>query len=874
MLKLVDIAKDYYVNKGTSVRALKGISIEFRRSEFVAVLGPSGCGKTTLLNIIGGLDHPSGGDLLIEGVSTKDYKDADWDNYRNHRIGFVFQSYNLIPHQNVLQNVELALNIGGIRKAERENRAKAALDEVGLSGEYYKKPNELSGGQCQRVAIARALVTDPEILLADEPTGALDTETSVQIMDLLKEVSRDRLVIMVTHNPDLAARYATRIVKLLDGLVVSDSLPYDGRSEAASGEKGGKAKLSLVSAFRLSFRNLLSKGKRTALVAVAASIGIIGVSSVLAVSNGVTGYIGDMEEDMLSGSPVSIEESGLDMSALLNLASSAAQSQAIIQNTKDGYINIDKVVETLADENGNVNNFMFQNDITQEYVDYVLAMSEDLYSSILLDYGIDPSPNLFTASKLQGEAYSEEGELVSMSLIKSVYQSVLGKTSYSQFSSLLTTLSTPFQQLPSSVEMVESQYDILNEGGYIPTKAGEIALVANGSTLSDIYLAQLGFMGQEEFLNGVDKATGSEGYDPALDQTEISFDELLSQTYYYYPNDSLYSKISIPSIGDFWTYDPLKNLSEEEGRIPLKITAILSLKDGLNYGCLSTGLYYTAALTDLMIAQGTSSEIVDYLNENDLPGFTAQNPIAYTYSYYYDGQEYTDGIGALSSVSMMDMTQAAIGEDPVIFGISNLAGSELPSSIEVYASSLETNDEVKAYLTAWNEEGDITVNGVVIPYEERHEIRYTDNLGLVLTMVNSMVGIVTVALVVFTGLSLVVSTVMIAVITYVSVIERVKEIGVIRSLGGRKKDVRRLFNAETVMEGLFAGAIGIAVTYLIELVINVSVGSATGIYTIAALPWYLALAMIALSVFLTWLSGLIPASLAAEKDPVVALRSE
>lgn len=388
MLELKDIKKDYKIGGGGLVHALRGVSIRFRQSEFVSILGPSGCGKTTLLNIIGGLDHATSGELVVEGNGTHGYTDRDWDNYRNHRIGFVFQSYNLIPHQTVLKNVELALTIGGMKGKEREEKAKKALDAVGLSSEYDKLPNQLSGGQCQRVAIARALVSDPEILLADEPTGALDSETSVQIMDIIKEISKDRLVIMVTHNGDLAKKYSSRIIRLLDGEVVGDSNPYEEAylTEKAKPLPEKKSRLSFGSAFALSAHNLRSKWKRTLMVAIAGSIGIIGVSTVLAISNGVQDYIENMEHDMISGSPLTVSQSGFDLEALMDLASSAQQAEALAGSVEEGYINIDSVAASLIGSSGGVNNFMIENVIDEDYVAYVNDMDEELYDEIIFDY--------------------------------------------------------------------------------------------------------------------------------------------------------------------------------------------------------------------------------------------------------------------------------------------------------------------------------------------------------------------------------------------------------------------------------------------------------------------------------------------------------
>lgn len=904
MLKLVDIKKDYKVGGDVGfVHALKGLSIEFRSNEFVAILGPSGCGKTTLLNIIGGLDHYTSGDLFIDGVSTKDFKDGDWDNYRNHRIGFVFQSYNLIPHQTVLQNVELALTIGGMGREERIAKAKAALDEVGLKGEYDKKPNQLSGGQCQRVAIARAIVSDPEILLADEPTGALDTETSIQIMDIIKEISKDRLVIMVTHNPELAAKYSTRTVRLLDGLIVSDSNPFGKEEKAEKRAKAlsnKKAKLSFLSAFRLSAQNLRSKAKRTSLVAVAASIGIIGVSSVLAISSGVQNYIYDMEADMLSGNPLTIQSEGIDLTGLMNIANNLTQVGAVVEGTENGYVNVNETISALVDsETHEVNEFMFKNEITPEYLDYIEALDQELYRAIVFDYGIDVSPAIYVSSGLSGNSldgvpYSDEGEVASLSLIRTIYQGILGKTDLSEYSSYVDALPRPFSLMPDSDDLILSQYDIVSdeETSHLPKAANEIAIVIGNDSLSDLTLAETGYLTQDEFMNNVYQAIGSDRYDPSLEKNRISYDELMGKTFYWYPNDDMYSNGLVAGSASSWHFDPVKNVNDEsEGKpVELRVTAILQKKDGVNYGCLSSGFYYTEAFAEAFRESSKVSQIVEYLKENGLEGFGlqmySQPPIDYRYAFTFEGTTYAgkDGSGETGYLSgpsqsslfagAMGMVGGASSYALAQFSLANLGGSEIPSTISIYPTDLNEMDAIRHYLSAWNEDGDIVVNGVTLTADDRPEIRYTDTLSVVLTMVNSLIEIITTALVIFTGLSLVVSTVMIAVITYVSVIERVKEIGVIRSLGGRKKDVSRLFNAETLIIGFFAGAFGILVTYVLEIICNVIVGSLSGIYTIAALPWYTAVVMIAVSMFLTLVSGLVPASLAAKKDPVEALRSE
>ena len=529
MLKLINIKKDYYVGDGV-VHALKGIDLTFRNSEFVSILGPSGCGKTTLLNLIGGLDHYTDGDLIIDNISTKKYGDRDWDTYRNHRIGFIFQSYNLIPHQTILENVELALNISGIEKSERIRRAKEALDEVGLKNQYNKKPNQLSGGQCQRVAIARALVNEPDILLADEPTGALDTVTSVQIMDLIKKIAEKRLVIMVTHNPELAESYSTRIIKLLDGEVISDSNPVKDNEKIKVIEEGKtkKSKLGFWSAFKLSARNLKSKIKRTSMVCFAGSIGIIGVSMVLAVSNGIQGYITKMQDDMLSGNPITISEETYDLSKLMDMADSSQKNEIIEETLKEGYVNVDKIVETLVKTGDAMESIMVRNEITQEYVDYVYSMPEEYYSAIISYYGIDVSNNIYTNADFND---SDEEQMISLGAILTKYYTMLQMTQYKDLSQYLSILGDTFRQAPDSEEFILSQYDIMSnpETSRVAKNKNEIMIVIDREDkLTDLLLAQLGYYSQDEFFNVVYKATEDPEYNVSKDKYSFSYDELLN----------------------------------------------------------------------------------------------------------------------------------------------------------------------------------------------------------------------------------------------------------------------------------------------------------------------------------------------------------
>ncbi len=891
MLQLKDIKKDYIAGD-TTVHALKGINLDFRKSEFVSILGASGCGKTTLLNIIGGLDHYTSGDLIIDNVSTKSYKDRDWDTYRNHRVGFIFQSYNLIPHQTVLENVELALNISGVDKKERIKRAKQALDKVGLKNQYNKKPNQLSGGQCQRVAIARALVNDPEILLADEPTGALDSETSVQIMDLIQEIAKECLVIMVTHNPELADKYSTRIIKVLDGQVVSDSNPYDSNQDIEpevtitkkDKNPSKKSKLSFWSAFKLSAKNLYSKFKRTFMVCVAGSIGIIGVATVLAVSTGVQGYITSMQNDMLSGNPITVSEETFNLNALISASGTAMTKEAISASVEDGYINVDSMIDYLVSRSGDLTSLRVNNTINQNYIDYVYAMPSEYYATIASYYGLDLTNNIYTKFNFTDHT----DEVVSLSAGTQIYTSMLKKTSYSDFATMISSLSDSFAQAPDNPDFILSQYDIISdpETSRVATAADEIMLVVNDKTaVSDLLLAQLGYYTQEEFFNIIYKATEDSKYDPSIGKERFGYDELLNKTFTLYPNDTVFNKTDTASplaATSPFTYNAQTDSGWTNGK-ELRITAILRPKTTVSYGCLESGMYYTSALAKEFISQNKTSQIVTHLNGTEQTAFTStvhsgtNIGITYDYSYTFEGATYTETgfVGSISSTSALisSMTGSTV-PDYYTLTLRELGGCELPNEIEIYPTDFNYKDDVTAYLDKWNSDETLTIGGVTLLASERDEVEYSDNLQIVIDLINNLISIVTTALVAFTALSLVVSTVMVAIITYVSVMERVKEIGVIRSLGGRKRDVSSLFIAETFIIGGISGVFGIAITYLISGVLNLILGASFGIYTIASLPFTTALIMIAISIGLTLISGLIPAKLAAKKDPVVALRSE
>ena len=894
MLRLNDIKKTY-VTGDLKVEALKGINLSFRSSEFVAILGPSGCGKTTLLNIIGGLDNYTSGDLLVGGKSTKEFKERDWDVYRNHRIGFVFQSYNLIPHQTILENVELALTIAGINKEERQKRAKEALDKVGLNGLYKKKPGQLSGGQCQRVAIARSLVNEPEILLADEPTGALDTETSIQIMDLMKEVAKDKLVIMVTHNPDLANKYSTRIVRLLDGNVIEDTMPFSTEDEIKEAEKINadnvevkkeKAKMSWWTAFKLSSKNLLSKLKRTILTCIAGSIGIVGISAVLAVSSGVSDYIVSMQDDMLSGNPITIEETTLDLTSLMRNLSTGDKLD-ILEN----YANVDSLLEYVSKNLIGEDASVITNDINEEYINYLKAMPSEYYNAIDYNYGINVANNIYTDFQYDNEGQIES-DTPSLTTILSMYKSLLEtQPEYQQFSSLIMSLISSMSQVLPNEEYIMSQYDL--KYGKFPTQENELLLVlSKDQSIADLTLAQLGYYTQEEFLSlAMDN-------NPDDDLLRFSYEELTNKKFYYYPNNSIFIENTNLGYLDLQPFDYVSYASDtSQAPLTLNVVGIVMPKEDLSYGCLSSGFYYTEALTNRMINDAKNSKIVQYANEqmkltgseDFYFGVTVQGILIYKigFSYHYYDFDLTNRVDVTQEQGLPAGNMSTSIFSSFIGNITTsgpslreLGGYDLPNSIKIYPLSFEEKDLVTSYLDAWNRDGDLSYTNndgqlITLTKEERpNEITYSDPMELIITIINDMINIVTIALICFTALSLVVSCVMIAIITYVSVMERVKEIGVIRALGGRKKDVSNLFNAETIIIGATSGLFGIGVTYILSLIVNLVVDSLFNVFPIANLLWWQALIMLLVSILLTATSGFIPARSAAKKDPAVALRTE
>ena len=1118
MLQLVEIKKNYVMKDQEPVRALRGVSLNFRQNEFVAILGPSGCGKTTLLNIIGGLDRYTSGDLIIKGKSTKQYNDRDWDTYRNHSIGFVFQSYNLISHQTILKNVELALTIAGVDRNERKERAMKALAQVGLKGMEKKRPNQLSGGQMQRVAIARALVNNPEILLADEPTGALDSETSVQIMDLLKEVAKNRLVIMVTHNPDLAEKYATRIVNMFDGKITGDSNKFSGVDESVryyrcprcgaiikgkldscphcgalakykddeeetSKGKKKKSSMSFLTATSLSIANLFSKSKRTILVAIAGSIGIFGVSTVLAASTGVRSYIASMQDDMLSSYPLQIQEETVDYTSLMSGLYTDPDTK-IAEFDTSTRVGLNSMIDYLMDRYSDITSVK-TNTIDDNLVQFVKEIPDEYVAARSFSYGIDPTNNIFTSWVPRDGA--SEMQISLNGLTQRYIAELKTVEGFSQYASYVDLFTDFMKLLPGDENYILNQYDLLGDS-HFPQNENEIMLVVESdTTLTDLVFAQLGYYKEEEVMNIALKAIKK--YDPEntmsdaeLDEkypyrTSYSYEELLNKKFVYYPHDTIYHYDDIPirpykdynlvlksaENDEFYSFmytqstqsslmkailytgthititpfvsesvymlklkssdnlldtlttlsnfgnssmddiiadpdtdpDPSSGLfvcmSQDQLRkmmtdpkgmdmsklsfvyitsdtnaivingdlnnivsaissaktftvnkeikdqletvtgyqysatvenswgkgTELKISGILRPKAGVSFGSLSRGVYYTKEFQKKYMNDAHDSNIIRDPDhgfaahiENPAKNSTLYNAYvtfnytdwtdpdhpdynAFGYASCLNGDLNSSFSSLFSSITGVDYSSENATHFRSLCGLkivehqttaqdgtvtTTYSYNELPETMSIYPIDFNTKDKVNEYLDDWNKDVDIvlydgTAQQKVLKAGTRDELTYTDTISLIINVIDTMITIVTTALVIFTSLSLVVSSFMIAVITYISVMERVKEIGVIRSLGGRKKDVSRLFIAENLVTGVLSGIIGLIITAIVCLIINLII-SPFGIPAIAVLTPLIALIMLLLSVFLSVMSGLIPSMHASRQDPVIALRSE
>lgn len=869
MLKLRNIKKDYIVGD-TSVHALKGVSIEFRSCEFVSILGQSGCGKTTLLNIIGGLDRYTDGDLFINGKSTKTYKDKDWDNYRNHSVGFIFQSYNLIPHQTVLSNIELALTLSGVPAAERRKRAEEALKKVGLGDQLNKKPNQMSGGQMQRVAIARALVNDPEILLADEPTGALDSDTSVQIMELLKEISKDRLVIMVTHNPELAKQYSTRIVRLLDGNITDDTDPYDGNEEALKEKDGGKRpSMSFLTALSLSLNNLMTKKARTFLTAFAGSIGIIGIALILSLSSGVNAYIQKVEEDTLSSYPISIEQAGMDISQLAG----DLMGKNEVPESRDP----DKIYS---------NNIMTE--MMSTMVNGISANNLEL-----LKKHIEKTPE-FKANSSEIEykystvmnIYDEKGNRVNPN---TVFSTVFGENSaqangYSQMSSFSNT--EVWTRLFDNKEFLNKQYDVV--AGRMPEKYNEIVLaVDKNNQISDYTLYSLGLKDTKELEEMMKKAQAGEKIEPTA-EVSYSYDDILGLKFRLLCNTDYFSKNSDGTWTDKTDDAIFVQSALEKNAEDITVVGIIKPAENSVTSETSGFVGYKSELMDHLIKKVNDSEIVKTQKNNPETNVFTGKPfdsavsdmnyeqlIAYISTLPENEQaEYQAYIAQMQS-SGMDNEQIAerfksameskSEADTYDGNLTKMGVSDLnkPSCINIYPKDFEAKETISELISDYNSSA-----------ADNEKITYTDYIGLMLSSVTTIINAISYILIAFVSISLIVSSIMIGIITYISVLERTKEIGILRAMGASKRDVSRVFNAETLIVGFTAGAIGIIVTLILLIPINAIIGAITDISGLAVLPVGGAVLLIAISMLLTLVAGLFPSKVAAKKDPVTALRSE
>lgn len=780
MLKLVNISKDYKAGDMVT-HALVDINLEFRTNEFVSILGPSGCGKTTMLNVIGGLDKYQKGDLLLDDKSTKNFRDSEWDSYRNATIGFVFQNYNLIAHLSVLDNVEIAMTLSGVSSSERKKRAKKALKDVGLGDQLKKRPNQLSGGQMQRVAIARALVNQPKILLADEPTGAIDSHTSVTILNLLKKISKERLVIMVTHNTRLAEEYSDRIIKLLDGRIIEDSKIYENNDDVVFTEKlkNKKVSMSFITALKSSFKNLISKKARTLITSVAGSIGIIGIALVLAISFGMNQYVNSMQSDTLAGFPLAINPM---VSATSNMMAGPrgrindeVGNDDSIEFPDDGVIHpYDSSTDVTA----------HSNIISNEFLDYLDGLDKGLYNSI--SYTRAVALNLVV--KTESGGYIKAGAGASSSPMQ-----MFSSNGY-------------FNEIPNSRDFIESQYDLLGSQSRYPEDYDEAVLIVDSENNIDV-----------EFLEEFGITVTS----------DYELEDFIGMEFKVINNDDYYTKIN----GIYVAGSDYESMYNSENSLTVKITGVMRVKESASSEILTLGIGYTTFLTDKVLLNAKTSEIVVNQNQN-------------TETNLLTGRPFTEFSNYESIIQM-------------------LGGEDIPTGMQIYPVSFDAKDEIKAYLDNYNS-----------TKEDVDKVLYTDLAEMISETISSLLNTITIILTAFAAISLLVSSIMIGIITYVSVVERTKEIGILRSIGARKKDISRVFIAESVIIGFVAGVIGIVLTAILIVPINIIIGNLIDISGFASLPILQGLGLLVLSVGLTFIAGFIPSRIAAKKDPVVALRTE
>ena len=809
MLEIKNITKIYKTGSFTQ-KALNKVNINFRENEFVSILGPSGSGKTTLLNIIGGLDKYDSGDLIINEISTKKYKDKDWDSYRNHRIGFIFQSYNLIPHQTVLSNVELALTLSGIGKKERKRRAIKALKEVGLGDHIHKKPNQMSGGQMQRVAIARALINNPDILLADEPTGALDSDTSVQIMNLLKKISKDKLVIMVTHNPELANEYSSRIISLKDGKVIDDTNPYDGK-EIIDYKKGKskKTSMSFFTALSLSLNNLMTKKGRTLLTAFAGSIGIIGIALILSLSNGVNNYIAKVQEDTLTSYPLTIEKNSVDSSALMK--SFMGENKG--DNHKNDAIYSNNIMTDMITT-------MYGGITTNNLIDFKKYIENN---KELKEYTND----IKYTYNLDLQIYTKDSLKVNPSNMMSIFSNSEQNTSNNMTDGIAI-----FNELTTNQKLLDSQYEVIS--GKMAESYDEMVLIVDeNNEIVDYVLYSIGLKNQKEIQDTMIKMMNGEEIQD-FEQSKYSYEDILNTDYKLVLNSDYYKKEN-----GIWV-DKSNDLSYMnkivENGVDLKIVGIIKPKEDSNIS-VTNGIGYTKDLTEYVINKINDSKIVkEQLENKDINVFT--------------NQEFKD-------LETLDNNLTKLG----------VVDLDSPYTINIYPKDFESKDRIGDIIKEYND-------SKIKEGKEDDKIEYTDYVGLLMSSVTTIVNVIGYVLIAFVSISLIVSSIMIGIITYISVLERTKEIGILRAIGASKKDISRVFNAETFIIGLTSGAIGILITCTLNIFVNIIIKKVTGVAVSAALPLTGAIILIIISTLLTMIAGLIPSKVASKKDPVIALRTE
>ena len=852
MLRLENIRKEY-VTGDSKVEALKGISLNFRKNEFVSVLGQSGCGKTTLLNIIGGLDRYTSGDLIINGKSTKEFKDRDWDSYRNHSVGFVFQSYNLIPHQSILSNVELALTLSGVSKSERRKKAIKALEDVGLGDQVHKKPNQLSGGQMQRVAIARALVNDPEIILADEPTGALDTQTSVQVMEILKKISKDRLIIMVTHNPNLAEEYSSRIIKILDGKITDDSNPYskeEEEKEDRTSKANSKVSMSFFTALSLSLNNLMTKKGRTILTSFAGSIGIIGIALILSLSSGMQSYINRVEEDTLSSYPITVQEETIDMASMMTSLMGDTEET----NHEDGKVYSKNIVNDML---STISTKIQSNNLEEfkKYLDDENSEIKNYINAVQYSYNLDL--NIYKA---------DEDEVVQVNPSQ-----IFSKLGMGDMENMMFAETDVWQELLDNQELLEAQYDVL--AGKWPENYNEVVLIVDeNNEIYDYTLYALGILNQDELEDKYKKI--QDGEEVADEETkEYTYDELLNTKFKLLLNTDYFKK-----DGNIWidNSEDEKYIKEKlEDADEISIAGIIRPKEGTVATAMSATVGYTKELKEHVINEVNDAEIVKEQKENpDINVFTGakfpeDTDKAFDFSSLTDEQKMY--MASLSQEEMAELMQQYAENASATYegNLEKMGVVDLnnPSKISIYPKDFESKDKIATAIENYNQKQ--RNDG-----KEENVITYTDLVGTMMNSVSNIIDAISYILIAFVGISLVVSSIMIGIITYISVLERTKEIGILRSIGASKKDISRVFNAETFIVGLGAGILGIGVTLLLNIPINMIIKAVTDINGLASLPIVGGVILVLISMVLTVIAGLIPAKMASKKDPVEALRTE